>query len=67
VAGRRVEFHPGHGQWIRTLTANGFAVQALHELYAPAGAATHEYYGIATAQWASRWPVEDLWAAQRTS
>ncbi|HWC43874.1 MAG TPA: class I SAM-dependent methyltransferase [Actinomycetota bacterium] len=65
--GGGVEFHPGHGQWVRTLTANGFAVQALHELYAPAGAATHEYYGIATAEWASRWPVEDLWAARRTS
>jgi SAM-dependent methyltransferase len=64
--GGGVEFHPGHGQWIRTLTANGFAVQALHELYAPAGAATHEYYGIATAEWASQWPVEDLWAARRT-
>jgi SAM-dependent methyltransferase len=64
--GGGVEFHPSHGEWIRTLAANGFAVQALHELYAPAGAATHAYYGIATARWASRWPVEDLWAAQLT-
>ena len=59
-----VEFHPSHGDWIRVLGANGFVVQALHELYAPADAATHEYYGIATAQWASQWPVEDLWATQ---
>jgi SAM-dependent methyltransferase len=64
--GGGVEFHPSHGEWIRTLTANGFAVQALHELYAPADAATHAYYGIATARWASRWPVEDLWAAHLT-
>jgi hypothetical protein len=27
---------------------------------------TH-YYDIAAAQWASQWPVEDLWAAQLTS
>jgi SAM-dependent methyltransferase len=66
-SGGGVEFHPSHGEWIRVLGANGFVVQALHELYAPADAATHQYYGIATAQWASQWPAEDLWAAQLTS
>jgi SAM-dependent methyltransferase len=64
--GGGVEFHPSHGQWIRLLRANGFVVEALHELYAPADAQTHQYYGIATAQWASRWPAEDLWAARLT-
>jgi SAM-dependent methyltransferase len=64
--GGGVEFHPSHGEWIRVLGANGFVVQALHELYAPTAATTHRYYGIATAQWASRWPVEDLWAARLT-
>ena len=24
------------------------------------------YYGIATAEWARQWPVEDLWAARLT-
>jgi SAM-dependent methyltransferase len=62
--GGGIEFHPSHGDWIRVLGANGFVVEALHELYAPVGAPTHAYYDIATAQWASRWPVEDLWAAQ---
>jgi SAM-dependent methyltransferase len=61
--GGGVEFHPSHGQWIRVLGANGFVIDALHELYAPADAPTHEYYAIATAQWARQWPVEDLWAA----
>jgi SAM-dependent methyltransferase len=64
--GGGVEFHPGHGEWIRILGANGFRVDSLHELYAPDGTTTHEYYEIATAEWASRWPVEDLWAARRT-
>jgi SAM-dependent methyltransferase len=64
--GGGVEFHPSHGEWIRVLGANGFVVDALHELYAPADAETHEYYAIATAQWAMRWPVEDLWAAHLT-
>jgi SAM-dependent methyltransferase len=58
------EFHPSHSDWIRILTRNGFVVEALHELYAPAGSKTHAYYDIATAEWATRWPVEDLWAAR---
>jgi SAM-dependent methyltransferase len=65
--GGGVEFHPSHGEWIRVLSVNGFVVHALHELYAPADAATHQYYDIATAQWASQWPVEDLWAAHLAS
>jgi SAM-dependent methyltransferase len=62
--GGGVEHHPSHGDWIRVLTANGFAVTALHELYAPADATDHEYYDIATADWATRWPAEELWVAR---
>jgi SAM-dependent methyltransferase len=62
--GGGIEFHPSHGDWIRVLRASGFVVEALHELYAPADAGTHGYYGIATAEWARQWPVEDLWAAR---
>jgi SAM-dependent methyltransferase len=64
--GGGIEFHPSHGDWIRVLGGSGFVVEALHELYAPADAGTHEYYDIVTAQWASQWPVEDLWAARLT-
>ena len=62
--GGGIEFHPGHGDWIRILRDSGFAVEALHELYAPADAEMPEYYDIATPQWARQWPVEDLWAAR---
>ena len=62
--GGGTEFHPGHGEWIRVLSGNGFVVEALHELYAPDTTRTPEYYDIATAAWARRWPVEDLWAAR---
>ena len=58
-----VEHHPGHGDWIRELRAAGFVIDALHELYPPAGAPTHEYYDIVTAEWAEQWPAEDLWVA----
>jgi SAM-dependent methyltransferase len=64
--GGGVEFHPGHGRWIRILRDNGFQVEALHELFAPGGATDHTYYDIATADWARRWPAEDLWAARLT-
>jgi hypothetical protein len=58
-----VEFHPAHSDWVRILRANGFIVEALHELYAPQDAETHGYYEIVTAEWARQWPVEDLWVA----
>jgi SAM-dependent methyltransferase len=63
--GGGVEFHPGHGEVIAILRTNGFRVEALHELYAPADATLHKYYDIATPEWAQQWPVEDLWVAYR--
>ncbi|MCU1371775.1 MAG: putative Methyltransferase type 11 [Ilumatobacteraceae bacterium] len=57
------EHHPGHGDWIRLLVDAGFVVDALHELYPPHHAATHEWYDIVTADWARNWPAEDLWVA----
>lgn len=61
--GGGVEHHPGHGDWVRLLVDAGFVVDALHELYPPADAATHEHYDIVTADWARQWPAEDLWVA----
>jgi hypothetical protein len=46
------------------LRRNGFAVDALHELYAPADSADHVYYEIVSAEWAARWPAEELWVAR---
>jgi SAM-dependent methyltransferase len=64
--GGGIEFHPSHGEWIRILRGSGFVVEALHELYAHDDAKTPEYYDIATAHWANKWPVEDLWTARLT-
>lgn len=63
--GGGVEYHPGHGEWIRLLRAAGFVVDALHELHPPPEADTHEHYDIVTAEWARQWPAEDLWLAHR--
>lgn len=64
--GGGVEYHPSHGDWIRTLGANGFVVDGLHEFYAPPDAEAPAYYEIASSEWAARWPVEDLWVAHLT-
>ncbi|MFN2627039.1 MAG: class I SAM-dependent methyltransferase [Gaiellaceae bacterium] len=60
-----VEYHLQHSDWIRLLRAHGFEVEALHELQAPAGAANHAYYDFVTAEWARRWPPEEIWAARK--
>jgi hypothetical protein len=63
--GGGIEHHPGHGDWIARLVDAGLRVEALHELYAPGGADVREGYDIATADWAQRWPVEDVWVASK--
>ena len=63
--GGGVEHHPAHGDWIRVLRDAGFVVDALHEL-SPTDGSTPEYYDIATAEWATRWPAEDVWVAHRS-
>jgi SAM-dependent methyltransferase len=60
-----VEFHLGHGEWIDQLHLAGFDVERLIELYAPEDATDHPYYDTATADWARKWPSEDLWAARK--
>ena len=60
-----IEFHLSHGDWIRVLRDNGFEVLALHELQAPPDATTHEFYDYMPAEWAKRWPSEEIWRARK--
>jgi SAM-dependent methyltransferase len=60
-----VEFQLGHGDWIDVLRANGFAIERLVELFAPPDAETHGYYKYITADWARKWPAEELWVARK--
>jgi hypothetical protein len=60
-----VEFHLGHGDMFALLHETGFEVERLVELFAPEGAATHEYYDFVTADWAGKWPSEEIWAARK--
>ena len=58
-----VEFHLGYGDWIRLLRTNGFEVEDLVELRPPEDAETR--YPYVTAEWARRWPSEEVWKARR--
>lgn len=59
-----VEFHLAHGEWIALLRGAGFAIEALHELYAPEGAGQTRFEWV-TPEWARRWPYEEIWVARR--
>jgi len=61
-----VEFRLAHSDWIRTLRRHGYTVEDLIELQAPEGAETHPYYGYVSADWARRWPAEEIWVARKT-
>jgi SAM-dependent methyltransferase len=60
-----VEFHLAHGEWIDLLRANGFEIERLVEVQAPADAQTHAHYAYVTAEWAQKWPCEEIWVARK--
>jgi SAM-dependent methyltransferase len=60
-----VEFHLGHGDWIRLLTGSGFEIVDLVELQAPEGEGEHRYPGLPERWWARQWPSEEIWRARR--
>ena len=59
-----IEYHLAHGDWIELLRANGFVIERLIELSAPADAQAHPYYDDVTPEWASKWPHEEIWVAR---
>jgi SAM-dependent methyltransferase len=64
-SGGGIEFHPSHGDWVRLLRRAGFVVEAMHEIFAPPAGNDHPFYEIVSAEWASKWPAEELWVATR--
>jgi SAM-dependent methyltransferase len=63
--GGGIEFHLPHGDWIRVLRSNGFEVLDLIELQPPESAETHSYYKDVSADWARKWPAEEIWVARK--
>lgn len=64
--GGGIEFHPSPGDWVRLLRSSDFVVDAMHEIYAPPDGNDHPFYEIVSADWAARWPAEELWVATRS-
>ena len=70
-----VEFHLRHGEWVRLLTENGFGIERLVEIKAPdtllyggGGVGPGEGdapFGLATRDWARKWPTEEVWIARK--
>jgi SAM-dependent methyltransferase len=57
-----VEFHLGHGDWIRLLRDNGLEVTDLLELQPPAQATSDADF--VSLEWARQWPTEEVWKAR---
>jgi hypothetical protein len=58
-----VMFCLGHGDMIRLLRRSGLVVTDLIELRAPAGAVSTA--ATQSAEWARRWPCEEVWKARK--
>jgi SAM-dependent methyltransferase len=60
-----VEHQLTHGHWIAVLRDSGFEIERLVELQAAGDATTHAYYDHVPAEWARRWPCEEIWVARK--
>jgi len=58
-----VDFQLPYGETIRLLREHGFVLEDLIELRAPDGATSS--YDLVPAEWARRWPAENIWKARR--
>lgn len=60
-----VEWQVPHGELVRLLRRLGFEILDLVELYAPEAAVDHPYYVSFSAEWARKWPAEEIWVARK--
>jgi ubiquinone/menaquinone biosynthesis C-methylase UbiE len=59
-----IEFHLGHGDWVKVLRESGFELLDLVELFATEDTPDHTYYSW-SAEWARKWPWEEIWRARK--
>ena len=60
-----IEFHPGTSDLLRCLQRSGFELVDFAELFAHSGTRDHPRYSHIPADWAMRWPVEEIWRARK--
>jgi hypothetical protein len=57
-----------HGDLIRLLRTSGFEILDMVEIFAPADAVNHPFYGeYMSVEWAQKWPSEEMWRARKRS
>jgi len=60
------EFQLAAGDLIRLLRKSGFEIIDMVEIFAPADAALHPFYGeYMSVEWAQKWPSEEMWRARK--
>jgi SAM-dependent methyltransferase len=59
------EFHLPHGDMIRLLRESGFEIEGLWEIQASEASKDHSYYDFVSAEWARKWPAEEIWKARK--
>jgi SAM-dependent methyltransferase len=63
--GSATDFHISGSEMFRLLRKTGFEIVDFRELFAPDNAADHPYYKWVPAEWAKRWPAEEIWRARK--
>jgi SAM-dependent methyltransferase len=59
------EFHISMSDMFQLLRRTGFDVLDFRELYAADDAVDHPFYNFVPAEWAQRWPAEEIWRARK--
>jgi SAM-dependent methyltransferase len=63
--GASTDFHISGSEMFQLLRTTGFDVLDFRELFAPDDAVDHPYYKWVPAEWAKRWPAEEIWRARK--
>jgi SAM-dependent methyltransferase len=63
--GASTDFHISGSELFQLLRKTGFDVIDFRELFAPDDAVDHPYYKWVPAEWAKRWPAEEIWRARK--
>jgi ubiquinone/menaquinone biosynthesis C-methylase UbiE len=63
--GPSTDFHISTSEMFQLLNRTGFEVVDFRELFAADDAVDHPYYKWTPAEWAKRWPAEEIWRARK--
>jgi len=59
------EFHISGSRMFQLLKQTGFELLDFRELFATDDAVDHPYYSYVPAEWAKKWPAEEIWRARK--